>query len=182
MVSDVPDPDWPHAPVHRLEGEGAYFVTCGTYRKQRLLSTPERLTLVHDALLSLAQHYGWELQAWAVLANHYHFVALSPGDPKSLRTMLSHLHTQTARELNLRDGTPGRRVWYQYRDTQLTYQASYLARVRYANENATHHGVVRVATRYPWCSAAWFAREADPAFRKVVESFKIDRLNVYDDY
>ena len=175
-------PDWPHAPVHRLDDEGTYFVTCGTYRKQHFLNSPARLTLVHDALLALTARYGWGLQAWAVLANHYHFVAVSPSDPTTLRTMLSHLHTQTASALNKQDGTPGRRVWYQYRDTQLTYQESYLARLHYVNENAVHHGLVRVATRYAWCSAAWFERTAGEAFVKVVKSFKIDRLNVYDDY
>ncbi len=45
-----------------------------------------------------------------------------------------------------------------------------------------HHGVVRDATKYPWCSAAWFERTADYAFRKTVNSFRIDQLNVYDDF
>jgi hypothetical protein len=42
--------------------------------------------------------------------------------------------------------------------------------------------VVRNAENYPWCSAAWFARHARPAFFKTVRGFKIDRVNVPDDF
>jgi putative transposase len=38
------------------------------------------------------------------------------------------------------------------------------------------------AVDYPWCSAAWFEKNSTPAFRKTIESFKTDDLNVFDDY
>jgi len=175
-------PDWPHAPVHRLDEQGTYFVTGGTYRKQRFFHTRDRLTLFQDMLLDVAQEFGWELQAWAVLANHYHLVAISPEHARSLKPMLAKLHATTARQLNRMDDAIGRRVWYQYWDTQLTYERSYLARLNYVNQNPVHHGVAKVAEGYPWCSAAWFERTADPAFQKVVRSFNTDRLNVRDDF
>ena len=175
-------PDWPHAPVHRLDEEHTFFVTAGTYLKRHHLNSAERLQLVHDALLGLAQEAGWELQAWAVLANHYHFVAIPRCDARPLKGVITELHKKTASALNKMDGTRGRQVWFQFWDTRLTYQRSYLARLKYVNENPVHHGVVTEATRYPWCSAAWFERTADDAFRKTVNSFKIDRLRVYDDF
>jgi len=175
-------PDWPHAPVHRLDEAGAYLVTAGTYHKQHFLYDAPRLQLVHDSLLAGAAQFGRELQAWVVLANHYHFVAIAPEDSKTLRTMLSKLHTQTAIALNAMDGRPGRKVWYQFWDTHITYQRSYLARLRYVHENAVRHGVVTEAEEYRWCSARWFAREASPAFQRTVRSFKIDRLSVKDDF
>ena len=175
-------PDWPHAPVHRLDASGAYMVTCGTYLKRRLLSDPGRLALVQDALFCAADRQGWQLQAWAILANHYHFVALSPDDPQSLPQFIRSVHRHTARELNRRDGTPRRRVWYQYWDSHITYERSYLARLNYVHNNAAYHGVVESARMYRWCSAAWFEREASVAFRKTVASFKTDRLKVPDDF
>src|SRR3974377_1371019 len=33
---------WPHAPVHRLDGLGAYMVTAGTYQKKHHLNASER--------------------------------------------------------------------------------------------------------------------------------------------
>jgi putative transposase len=54
--------------------------------------------------------------------------------------------------------------------------------LKYVHHNPVHHGVVTSADNYPWCSAAWFARNALPSFRRTVESFKIDKLKVMDDY
>ena len=174
-------PDWPHAPVHRLDEEGTYIVTAGTYRKRHLFHSPERLELLHDTLLDVAAEFRWSLQAWAVLANHYHFVAISLHDPRSLRTLLSKLHMLTAKRLNQWDAAPGRKVWFQFWDTQITYQRSYLARLNYVHHNPVKHGVAQEAAQYPWCSAAWLERAATAAFRKTVRSFKTDRVKVVDD-
>lgn len=174
--------DWPHAPVHRLEQSGAFIVTAGTYRKQHFFQERERLAFLHNNLLAIAQEYGWRLQAWAVFSNHYHFVSLSPDDPSSLKAMLSKLHTLTAAKINAMDGTAGRKVWFQFWDTQLTYEKSYLARLRYVNENPVHHGITPVSSQYPWCSAAWFEQMADRAFFNMVNSFPIDRVKVFDEF
>ena len=64
----------------------------------------------------------------------------------------------------------------------LTYQKSYFARLNYVHRNAVKHGLVDKAADYPWCSAAWFAKQASPAFRKTIASFKTDRVKVYDDF
>jgi putative transposase len=106
--------DCPHAPPHKVLQKGTYIVTAATYQKFLHFSTSDRLQHLHDTLLQLAKNYNWELQAWAVLANHYHFIAQSPSDPKNLPAFLSQLHTTTARYINEQDNTPSRKVWYQY--------------------------------------------------------------------
>jgi len=173
---------WPHAPVHYFDEAGAYMVTSGTYQKVRRFDTPERRSFLQDQLFVLAQQYGWALQAWAILSNHYHFVALSLENPRSLPAFLHQLHVVSASEINRLDGKPGRQVWYEYWDTHLTYERSYLARLNYVHQNPVRHGLVRVAAAYPWCSAAWFEQQANPAFFKTVCSFKIDRVKVPDDF
>jgi putative transposase len=175
-------PDWPHAPIHRLDEPGAYMVTAGTYHKKQLIVGDQKLSLVQDTLFSVACEFRWQLQAWAILANHYHFVAISPTEASTLRQMVSKLHTVSARGLNRIDCTPGRRVWFQYWDSRITYERSYLARLNYVHHNPVHHGLVATPPEYPWCSAAWFVREADPAFRKTVAGFKTDRVSVPDDF
>ena len=133
-------------------------------------------------LLTLAEKYAWQLQAWAVFPNHYHFVALAPPDVQSLSVFLPHLHSTTAEELNRLDQTRGRKVWYQFWETHLTYQKSYFARLSYVHHNAVHHGLVPVPYAYRWCSAAWFERRASTAFFKTVVSFRWDRVKVPDDF
>ena len=87
---------WPHMPCHKLLEKGTYMVTAGTHQKLLHFRTFERLQFLHDNLLELAKGYGWELQAWAVLANHYHFIARSPENPDNLAAFLSELHVKAA--------------------------------------------------------------------------------------
>jgi len=177
-----PIKDWPHAPVHRIGADGIYLVTGATLHKEHLFSTAEQLSLLENELLSLAMQHQWQLEAWAVFVNHYHFVARGLPEATPLKSFLKQLHSNTARELNLLDQSAGRRVWYNFWETKLTYERSYLARLNYVHQNAVKHGLVRVANQYRWCSAAWFERTASPAAIKTIYSFKIDQINIDDDY
>jgi putative transposase len=157
------------------------MVTAGTYGKALHFSGPERLDFLTEKLMVYAKRYKWNLQAWAVMANHYHFIGFS-AEPGSLPDFASSLHTETARHVNALDGTMNRKVWYQYWDSHITYQKSYYARLRYVNNNPVHHRIVPIAEDYRWCSAGWFKNNADAAFRKTIESFKTDTLKVIDDF
>ena len=158
------------------------MVTAGTYRKEKFFNTPERLAFLHDHLLEFASEFKLQLQAWAVFSNHYHFVAISRDDSGPIKRMISKLHTLTAVYANRLDATPGRKVWFQYWDTWITFERSFLARLNYVNNNAVHHRLVEHARQYPYCSAAWFERTAEKAFRESVVGFKTDRVTVIDDF
>jgi putative transposase len=173
---------WPHAPVHKLTEHGVYFVTAGTLHKQRLFGDAMRLDLLEGKLLKLAVQYRWQIEAWAVFSNHYHFVARGCPESTNLGKYLKHLHADTARELNRLDGKAGRQVWFNFRDTKLTFEKSYLARLNYVHQNAVKHGLAQVANQYRWCSAAWFERIATPSMVQTIYSFKSDTVNVEDDY
>ena len=123
---------WPHAPTHRLSAGGTYFVTVGTYLKRHHFRGPDRLSVLHRGLLTVARDFGWTLEAWAAFSNHYHFVGHSPTDDQgaaSLAPMLRLLHEKTAKWLDQLDAAPGRKVWHNFRETLLTYQKSYMARL-----------------------------------------------------
>ena len=158
------------------------MVTAGTYLKRPTFGGAQRLEYLCDLLLELAEKYQWKLQAWAVFPNHYHFVALSPSQAVSLHRLTKHLHSVTTIEANRRDGTAGRKVWFQYWETALTFPKSYFARLSYVHRNAVHHKIVREASLYPWCSAGWFQRRATASFFKRIMDMKIDRVNVEDDF
>ncbi|HEV2417734.1 MAG TPA: hypothetical protein VGX94_08025 [Terriglobia bacterium] len=174
--------DWPHSPVHRFSQAGTYMVTAGTYLKEPLFHGEERLRYLCRTLLDLGQESGWALQAWAVFPNHYHFIALTSPASRSLRELIQRLHSITAIELNRLDDLRGRKVWFQYWDTRLTHQRSYLARLSYVHKNAVYHGLVRVPSLYPWCTAGWFEGSAPTSFYKTVMSMKVDRVKVADDF
>ena len=78
--------------------------------------------------------------------------------------------------------TTDRRLGFNYWETQLTFEKSYLARLNYVHQNPVKHGLARVANQYRWCSAAWFERTATRAQVGTVYGFETDKLNVQDDF
>ncbi|MBL9168364.1 MAG: hypothetical protein JNN07_11535 [Verrucomicrobiales bacterium] len=96
--------------------------------------------------------------------------------------MLKMLHVKTAALANKQDGTIGRQVWFNFRETKLTYQKSYLARLNYTHQNAVKHCLVPIASQYPWCSAGWFERTASPAQVRTIYRFKTDQLQIADEF
>ena len=174
---------WPHAPPHYLGASGIYMVTAGTYRKAHYFRSRKRLRILTNRLIELSGANGWGIQAWAVFSNHYHFVASSPPDGAgNLGTWIGALHRETATMVNGLDDARGRKVWHNYWESHITYDQSYYARLQYVHQNPVKHGLVTNAMDYDWCSAQWFNCESAPAFRKTVQSFKIDRVKVYDDF
>jgi putative transposase len=171
---------WPHAPMHRLLERGTYMVTGGTYLKQSFLNTPEKLSLICNMLFEFAEKYGWRLQAWAVMNNHYHFVASSPESPDSLKILIAQLHEYSAKKLNRMDGATGRKVWHNYWDSHITHQTSFFSRLRYVHQNPVHHGVTENASSYEWCSQRWLEQNSPRSFVNTLARFKTDSINVQD--
>lgn len=189
--TDAPTPpvsrtvDWPHAPPHRLGTSGSYFITASTLHRERRFHDATRLDLLHDALLAHAKEFGWQLEAWAVFSNHYHFIARPSKEEQvsaDLGMMCKALHEWTARKLNALDQTPGRSVWHNYWDTHLTFENSYRARLNYVMQNPVKHGLVKMAKHYPWCSAAWFERVNASSWVQTIYRFRTDKLQIEDDF
>jgi len=156
------------------------MITAATLRKATLFADPTHREVVQNLIFKLTSEYRMGLQAWAILTNHYHLIVACRD--ANVRLFLRHLHREVARELNAREAMPGRKVLYQFWDTRLTYESSWLARLHYVNQNPVKHGLVADASLYPWCSAAWFESQATRAFVATVKQFKIDRVNVPDDF
>ena len=173
--------DSPHAPLHRFNDAGVYFVTGATLYKQHFYKAPAALDLLQELLFSLAKRFHCELQAWTLFSNHYHLVIISDVG-EALHEMLDRLHSEAGKAINALDGVRGRRIWYQYWDTQLPFEKSWLARLKYTHENPVKHRLVSDAKQYKWCSAGWFDENARPSLVKTLRTVKIDRVNVPDDF
>jgi putative transposase len=106
--------DWPHAPPHRLQSAGVFFLTSRAHGGRHLLMEDDMKDWFQDRLFSLAVDYGWRLEAWAILSNHYHLIGHSPpAGGQTLRHLVTALHSLTTKERNRRDGAAGRnRLWH----------------------------------------------------------------------
>lgn len=174
--------EWTHAPPHLFSPNTVYFITASTYGKAHHFLSADRLTFLQSTVFNFAERFEWTLEAWAFLSNHYHLICRAPQDARTLVPMVRAIHSVVAKRINREDDTPGRQVWFQYRDTCLTYQRSYLARLKYVHANPEKHGVVARAENYPWCSMKWFLQEANPGFGRTVLEMKTDKLQVLDDF
>jgi putative transposase len=170
------------APCHMFNSKGTYMVTAGTSYKEHFFKKPEHLDFLQSSLFQLADFYCWRLEAWAIFSNHYHFVAQSPENPPTLQKLIRHFHNNTSRELNKIEGMAGRKIWYQYWDSQLTFTNSYFARLNYVMNNPVKHHLVEDAEFYPWCSESWFAKNTNASHKEVVMSFKTDTVQVVDNF
>ena len=122
------------------------------------------------------------MEAWAILNNHYHFIAQAPYDATSLTKLVQQVHSISAIQINRWDNAPGRQVWQNYWDTCITYEKSYLARLRYIHENPVKHGLVENAVNYPYCSYKWFFEQSDNGLKEQVIAQPIDKVDVFDDF
>ncbi|KPK95044.1 MAG: hypothetical protein AMJ88_01660 [Anaerolineae bacterium SM23_ 63] len=171
-----------HTPPHLYRLHAIYMVTGGTLNKRNLLDTDSKKEHFFTTLIEWTRKLSWDLEAWAILHNHYHIIARAPESSCSLRSLIQSAHSISAKHLNQQDNTPGRRTWYNYWDTCITYETSYMARLNYVHMNAVKHGLVEHAGDYPYCSYRWFVERADPGFRDRVLSQPIDWLRVMDDF
>ncbi len=107
----------------------AIMVTAATYLKKLYFKSPQRLSFLQQTIFDETEKIGWNLQAWAILANHYHFVGQGAIDKKKLKSLIGAIHSKTARQINADDNSPGRQVWFQFWDSTMTYEESYWARL-----------------------------------------------------
>ncbi len=172
---------YPHNPPHLFRPHAIYIVTGGTLYKKHYLNTDDKKANFCNTLFEQIQKFGWDLEAWAVLSNHYHFVAQAPKNADNLKSLIQSVHSISAKSINALNGTPGRQIWYNYWDTCITYETSYLARLHYVHTNPKKHGIAVLET-YQFCSYQWFIDNADPTFSKRVFQQPCDKVRVFDDF
>ncbi len=174
---------WHHSPPHVFCPNANYMITAGTFKKYCIFNTSEKLSILENTIQSCLKKYKWTPIAWAVMSNHYHFIASSPDkNSTNLKTMIKEIHTKTAITLNQIDTQKGRKVWFEYWDSCLTYENSYYARLKYVMNNPVHHGIVANAEDYQHCSAGYFKLNADKSIRKRLETYSFDKLKIPDDF
>lgn len=77
-----------HNPPHLFVPNAMYIVTGSLLYKQRLLFDDKRKAVVLEILLERAAHWNWDMQAWSVLENHYHFVSQAPQKALTLESLI----------------------------------------------------------------------------------------------
>src|SRR5215203_5681525 len=161
----------PHknSPPHWFVSNAIYMVTGSTLYRKPLLDSDEKLANFCETLFERANILNWSLDAWFVTSTHYHFIGRSPENALSLKTLIQGIHSISAKFLNQIDGTPGRKVWYNYWDSCIQSETSYFARMNYVIMNPVKHGLVQIPEEYPFSNYKYF-ENLEPDFQKIILS------------
>ena len=169
-----------HNPPHLYCEGGKYFITGATYKHNRYFADDQAK---ENLLYSIRRGFldkGWALEDWVILNNHYHIMVDSKENNESLKTIMNSIHRFTATWLNKRDKKLGRKVWYNYWDSLITYERSYYARLNYLWYNPVKHGYCKYGEDYEFGSY----RErylADKTYMQDLKAgFPWDELDVFD--
>jgi putative transposase len=158
------------------------MITGSTLYKQKFFNTEIKRSFLHKVLHENAIELEWNLEAWAILYNHYHFIARAPKNADTLTSLIRSVHSITARYVNAIDKKPGRRIWHNYWDKCISSDKDYLARLHYVHMNPVKHGIVEKPEDDPFCSYQLFIEKSGIEFQKEVFSESIARLEVEDDF
>ena len=174
--------EYSHNPPHLFRPNAIYVITGSLINKRHLLNSNDKKRFFCETLFERASKLDWKLEAWACLSNHYHFIAHAPENALSMRALIRSVHSLSARYVNSIDNKPGRRVWWNYWDTCIRNERSYLSMLRYVHENPVKYGFVDKAEDYPFCSYRWFLNVTDPDFQREVLTQPIKQVQVYDEF
>jgi putative transposase len=108
-----------------------------------------------EALTAKLATSGADLQAWAVLPNHYHLL-LQVDEPAHIGASLQYVHGIAARQWNQEDKSEGRKVWYRYTDRAMRSERHFYVTLNYVHYNAVKHGWASSPHSWVESSVAWY--------------------------
>jgi putative transposase len=171
-----------HNPPHLFLPGATYMITAATYQKERRFGTEVLLRFLRDAILTDSLRRGWQVRSYVVLPNHYHLLAVAPDGTSQLDKLVRSIHSFTAHEVARQQPGSGKKVWWNYWDTCITNEASYLARANYIHFNPVRHGYVDDPLKWEFSSFREMY-ETDPAeAERLKEEYPYDRVSVVDDF
>ncbi len=144
-----------HQPPHPHRDERTYLITAACYEHGSYLNTPERRHETLDALFENLLNHDIEPRGWVIMRNHYHLLVRSERF-EAIGQAVKRVHGATAREWNVVDGTPGRKVWYRYADRAIRSEAHFYTTLNYIHFNPCHHGEVPSPYAWYWSSVHWY--------------------------
>ena len=140
----------PHTPAHLLLDDMTYFITGAIYQKRLLLTKSELKETSLNIMQHIFQEYGWQLQHWVILDNHYHLLGQSR-QGKDLSEVFRRIHGSSS--LIIRETTHCEQpVWWNYWDYCPRNERQYYVRMNYLFYNPAKHGYVSKLQEYPFSS------------------------------
>lgn len=150
---------YPHAPAHLFVPGAKYWVTGSAYKHRKFFRAAETKWEMLRILNLGCQKFGWQLEDWVILDDHYHLMLQASDDGrKTIADVMNNFHKFSSMWIrkNYPEFKKEKRIFCNYWDTCITYERSYYARLNYLYHNPVKHGYVEKAEDYPFGS--YYAR------------------------
>jgi putative transposase len=145
----------PHQPPHLALDHTLYLLTATCYEHRAHMHTPQRRQTVLDLLFEQFIQHSIEIQAWAVLTNHYHLL-VHVTEFKALSGIFHRVHGRTSHDWNKEEQAQGRKVWYRYSDRAIRSEGHYYTTLNYIHYNPVKHNLVASPYDWTWSSVHWY--------------------------
>lgn len=170
-------------PPHLFRPKGKYFITGSTYRRKCHLVSEETKNATLEYLFKSFNNFGWSIEDWVLLDNHYHILVEAPEQADTLSKAINHFHKFSALWIKKYQGiqNDGHKIWYNYYDTCITYERSYFARINYIWFNPVKHGYVLDPEDWKFGSYYFRSRNKESVEENIM-NFPWDKVKVEDDF
>ena len=146
-----------NTPAHLYMDDTSYFITSAIYQKRPLLKTDALKRGLLDSIRSSMDVFGWTLEHWVILDNHYHIMAHSRYGV-DLTELMRRLHGSSAHAIIAATHCE-KPVWWNYWDYCPRDERDYLVHLNYLLYNPVKHGYVADLKEYPYSSFHNLMRE-----------------------
>ena len=189
-----------HNPPHLFKDDVKYFITASTYKKLPHLNANAAKEKLLQSLYLAFDKYNWEIEDWVILNNHYHLMTNATDTPSVLPAVMREAHRftalwikkhisdnshQTYRQEEIQGETyreKPSKIFYNYWDTCITYERSYLTRLTYLWLNPVKHGIVEKAEDWKYGSYYYRYRKDIETVTRLIKEYPSNRVNVKDDF
>lgn len=132
----------------------AYFVTSVTNNRVKAFDINTFGPFVVDALIEIAQRFGFEVSAYVVMPDHVHFLLAAVHDGADFKAMVKAWKQRTGFEWSRRCG---KKLWqHGYWERVLRGNDNPLSICRYIIENPVRAGLSRHPQGYPLCGSTQY--------------------------
>jgi len=145
-------------PPHLYLKETYYFITARTRDSKSYFNSNKKKNTLSRVLQKACKKFEVKIFAWVILDNHYHLlIKLKKG--KNLSKFIGKLHRDSARLINILDGSPGRSIWWNYWDHCIRNEKDFWTHFNYIHHNPVKHSYVNEMKDWQFSSFNYYLRK-----------------------
>ena len=171
-----------HAPAHLFITDYYYFITAGTYNKERYFDSDNKKEILFETICRILKMNNSDLLGWVILANHYHIIT-KLNDAFLLPEIIRKIHSLSAVLLNRLCSRPGRKIWYQYWDECIRNEKDFYSKLNYIHWNPVKHSYVDEPEAYQFSSYKHYLKLQGPAWlNNISKYFSLEEVKKDGEY